>query len=210
MSYQSLTNTLPSIQCMLNGVQAKRNILLEDSFFRQPIHLKPLEPTFCTSIDIAPKFNIKQSTIIGHTHTHTHTLTQSRIPSTTTTTSYHLHKRTQSDHTFEYTQAYYSEDINDSVDSGSQTSLSSSSSPAIYRRARLLSLQGYKYNCPYCQKGFSRPSSLKTHIFSHTGEKPYTCSYPSCNRSFSVQSNMRRHMKIHQNNNDKSAETYYL
>ncbi|KAM6501999.1 hypothetical protein JOM56_001976 [Amanita muscaria] len=28
-----------------------------------------------------------------------------------------------------------------------------------------------KYSCPYCGKGFNRPSSLKIHINSHTGEK---------------------------------------
>lgn len=44
-------------------------------------------------------------------------------------------------------------------------------------------------------KRFARPSSLRTHIHSHTGEKPYTCEL--CGRGFSVQSNLRRHSKIH-------------
>ncbi|KAI8969931.1 hypothetical protein BDF20DRAFT_791682, partial [Mycotypha africana] len=54
-----------------------------------------------------------------------------------------------------------------------------------------------KYVCPQCNKRFSRPSSLKTHTYSHTGEKPYVCGFPTCNKKFSVQSNMRRHMKVH-------------
>ncbi|KAI8339910.1 hypothetical protein BC941DRAFT_418909 [Chlamydoabsidia padenii] len=52
-----------------------------------------------------------------------------------------------------------------------------------------------RYLCPYCQKAFSRPSSLRIHTYSHTGEKPFVCS--ECPRRFSVQSNMRRHLRIH-------------
>ncbi|KAI7878321.1 hypothetical protein K492DRAFT_170940 [Lichtheimia hyalospora FSU 10163] len=55
-----------------------------------------------------------------------------------------------------------------------------------------------RYKCPHCHKGFSRPSSLRIHIYSHTGEKPFDCPEPGCGRRFSVQSNMRRHLKIHQ------------
>ncbi|GAA5952355.1 hypothetical protein JCM3765_001950 [Sporobolomyces pararoseus] len=54
-----------------------------------------------------------------------------------------------------------------------------------------------KYCCPHCSKRFARPSSLRIHTFSHTGEKPFTC--PQCERAFSVQSNLRRHLKIHKN-----------
>ncbi|GAA5846951.1 hypothetical protein JCM5353_002542, partial [Sporobolomyces roseus] len=54
-----------------------------------------------------------------------------------------------------------------------------------------------KYSCPHCSKRFARPSSLRIHTFSHTGEKPFTC--PQCERAFSVQSNLRRHLKIHKN-----------
>ncbi|QRW20874.1 C2H2 zinc finger [Rhizoctonia solani] len=50
-----------------------------------------------------------------------------------------------------------------------------------------------KYECQYCGKRFNRPSSLKIHVNTHTGEKPYKCTFPSCGRRFSVMSNMRRH-----------------
>lgn len=56
-----------------------------------------------------------------------------------------------------------------------------------------------QYNCTLCQKKFMRPSSLKIHIYSHTGEKPFHCSFPGCRRRFSVQSNMRRHLRVHSN-----------
>ncbi|KAI8646856.1 hypothetical protein BD408DRAFT_379614 [Parasitella parasitica] len=54
-----------------------------------------------------------------------------------------------------------------------------------------------RYVCPYCKKCFTRPSSLRTHVFSHTGEKPFECPEPSCGKKFSVQSNLRRHLRIH-------------
>ncbi|KAF9469888.1 hypothetical protein BDZ94DRAFT_38699 [Collybia nuda] len=54
-----------------------------------------------------------------------------------------------------------------------------------------------KYECNYCGKGFNRPSSLKIHLNSHTGEKPFVCPVESCGRSFSVLSNMRRHARVH-------------
>ncbi|ORZ24405.1 hypothetical protein BCR42DRAFT_317957 [Absidia repens] len=54
-----------------------------------------------------------------------------------------------------------------------------------------------KYLCHECYKSFSRPSSLRTHMFSHSGEKPFACPHPGCDRTFSVQSNMRRHIRVH-------------
>lgn len=56
-----------------------------------------------------------------------------------------------------------------------------------------------QYFCSLCPKKFMRPSSLKIHVYSHTGEKPFNCSHPGCRRKFSVQSNMRRHLRVHSN-----------
>jgi uncharacterized Zn-finger protein len=50
-----------------------------------------------------------------------------------------------------------------------------------------------RYICPTCQKAFSRPSSLRIHSHSHTGEKPFKCGHPGCGKAFSVRSNMKRH-----------------
>jgi hypothetical protein len=54
-----------------------------------------------------------------------------------------------------------------------------------------------RYYCPYCNKAFNRPSSLRIHTYSHTGEKPFVCPEANCGREFSVQSNMRRHIRVH-------------
>lgn len=68
-----------------------------------------------------------------------------------------------------------------------------------------------RYVCPYCHKKFSRPSSLRIHTYSHTGEKPFVCTEPGCGRHFSVQSNMRRHLRVHRlgrgSSNNNALET---
>ncbi|OAX81786.1 hypothetical protein ACJ72_03873 [Emergomyces africanus] len=50
-----------------------------------------------------------------------------------------------------------------------------------------------RYICRTCHKAFSRPSSLRIHSHSHTGEKPFKCPHVNCGKSFSVRSNMKRH-----------------
>ncbi|CAH1760914.1 7966_t:CDS:2 [Entrophospora sp. SA101] len=65
--------------------------------------------------------------------------------------------------------------------------------------SRTISSTPKRYKCDICQKRFTRPSSLQTHMYSHTGEK-----LEGCGRHFSVVSNLRRHQKIHGNNNDAS------
>ncbi|KAJ2334663.1 hypothetical protein GGI00_001748 [Coemansia sp. RSA 2681] len=54
-----------------------------------------------------------------------------------------------------------------------------------------------KYECQYCKKRFSRPSSLTSHVYTHTGERPFACDFLGCTKRFSVLSNLRRHYKVH-------------
>jgi Zinc finger, C2H2 type. len=49
------------------------------------------------------------------------------------------------------------------------------------------------YICRICRKAFSRPSTLRTHSNSHTGEKPFRCPNTYCGKAFSARSNMKRH-----------------
>ena len=51
--------------------------------------------------------------------------------------------------------------------------------------------------CPYpdCPKFFSRPSRLKTHIFSHTGERPFQCRVQECRKTFARKEHLKRHQQ---------------
>lgn len=60
--------------------------------------------------------------------------------------------------------------------------------------------------CPHCKKKFRRPSSLQTHIYTHTGEKPFQCRWPNCDRRFSVRSNMVRHYRLHKKVNKQGSD----
>ncbi|KIX98715.1 uncharacterized protein Z520_05176 [Fonsecaea multimorphosa CBS 102226] len=62
-----------------------------------------------------------------------------------------------------------------------------------------------KHKCKVCDKRFTRPSSLQTHMYSHTGEKPFACDVEGCGRHFSVVSNLRRHKKVHKGDSLSSA-----
>lgn len=58
-----------------------------------------------------------------------------------------------------------------------------------------------KIPCPYCGRKFPWLSSLKRHILTHTGAKPYKC--PECPLWFTTKSNCDRHLaRKHSNNNN--------
>lgn len=48
-----------------------------------------------------------------------------------------------------------------------------------------------KYVCDYCGRACAKPSVLKKHIRSHTGERPYPC--VPCGFSFKTKSNLYKH-----------------
>ncbi|XP_038051421.1 zinc finger protein 40-like isoform X2 [Patiria miniata] len=52
-----------------------------------------------------------------------------------------------------------------------------------------------RHVCQFCGRRCTKPSVLKKHIRSHTGERPYPCS--PCGFSFKTKSNLYKHCKTH-------------
>jgi uncharacterized Zn-finger protein len=53
------------------------------------------------------------------------------------------------------------------------------------------------FKCPDCFKTLSTKQSLKEHLFTHTGEKPYKCQEVGCGLLFRQSSQLSNHKKVH-------------
>ena len=54
-----------------------------------------------------------------------------------------------------------------------------------------------EFKCPTCFKILSTKQSLKEHLYTHTGEKPYRCPEPGCGLYFRQSSQLSNHKKVH-------------
>ncbi|KAJ0171165.1 hypothetical protein K1T71_013364 [Dendrolimus kikuchii] len=72
------------------------------------------------------------------------------------------------------------------------------SAQASLTQHKRLSHEGYKrplkYACDMCDKVFDRMNILRSHVRTHTGERPFQCS--KCAATFSQPSTLRTHMKL--------------
>ena len=54
-----------------------------------------------------------------------------------------------------------------------------------------------QHQCPHCEKRFALAQYLTEHIYTHTGEKPFVCTYKGCNKRFRQAGKLSLHKKKH-------------
>lgn len=51
-----------------------------------------------------------------------------------------------------------------------------------------------RHACPVCSKVFDKPARLKRHALSHSGERPYPCSWEGCTQAYTRPDHLERHV----------------
>lgn len=74
-----------------------------------------------------------------------------------------------------------------------EESKTSSSLPVESTAVAKLSPPNSSFICSTCQRLFSRRSTLANHQRTHTGEKPFFCTFEGCSQTFTQQGDKTRH-----------------
>lgn len=67
-----------------------------------------------------------------------------------------------------------------------------------------LNTHGKGFKCQLCDRDFTQKGNLKTHLMTHSGERPYEC--PTCGKNFTQKGNLDTHVKIHTETKDHKCQ----
>ncbi|KAJ5530063.1 hypothetical protein N7527_003456 [Penicillium freii] len=77
---------------------------------------------------------------------------------------------------------------------------SSDSEPEVRPMKRPKTQEKQDFKCPHCAKDFKRLFNLKSHLLTHTVDRPFSCDI--CQKRFSRKNDCKRHKKIHSGEKD--------
>ena len=103
---------------------------------------------------------------------------------------------------------YFANKQQENMDADGEAGSESSNGDSEDKKKSAYSAAPHKMSCPYCARKFPWESSLKRHILTHTGQKPFKCT--DCPLWFTTKSNCDRHQArkhgINNNIEDKDFE----
>ena len=60
-------------------------------------------------------------------------------------------------------------------------------------------LEDGQWACPYCPRTMKAPSNIRLHMLTHTGEKPFACTF--CSYASNKKGNLQSHLKLRHGTN---------